>query len=60
MQSRIDAAPQQGGEEHPQDFNGGGKTSVKKNMTRIVALALVVLMVVGIIASMILPYIHLH
>jgi len=30
---------------------------VKKNMTRIVALALVVLMVVGIIASMILPYI---
>ncbi len=30
---------------------------MKKNMTRIVALALVVLMVVGIIASMILPYI---
>lgn len=33
---------------------------MKKNMTRIVALALVVLMVVGIIASMILPYIHVH
>ena len=30
---------------------------MKKNMTRIVALTLVVLMVVGIIASMILPYI---
>lgn len=30
---------------------------MKKNMTRIVALALVVLMVVGIIASMILPYV---
>jgi len=30
---------------------------VKKNMTRIVALALVVLMVVGIVASMILPYV---
>lgn len=30
---------------------------MKKNMTRIVALALVVLMVVGIVASMILPYV---
>lgn len=30
---------------------------MKKNMTRIVALALVVLMVAGIIASMILPYV---
>ena len=31
---------------------------MKKNMTRIVALALVVLMVVGIVASMILPYVQ--
>ena len=30
---------------------------MKKNMIRIVALALVVLMVVGIVASMILPYV---
>lgn len=30
---------------------------MKKNMIRIVALALVVLMVVGIVTSMILPYV---
>ena len=53
--TRIDAASQQSGEKHPKDPDKGG-SSVNRKMTRIIALALVVVMILALVASMLVPY----
>ena len=54
LRARADAAPQQGGEEHPQDSDGGGAEMSKKH--RLVAAILVIVLVFAMLASLILPY----
>ena len=56
LRARTDAAPQQGGKEYSQDLDRGG-VEVNKKTTRIIALALVVIMILALVASMIAPYV---
>ena len=53
----ADAAPQQGGKEHPQDPDGGGKQVSNKH--RLFAAILVVILVISMLASLIVPYLSL-
>ena len=50
LRTRADAASQQGGKEHPENPDGGG-SNMKKNLTRVMALLLVVIMVFALVAS---------
>ena len=49
--------PQQGGKEHPQDPDGGGKQVSNKH--RLFAAILVVILVISMLASLIVPYLSL-
>ena len=56
LRTRIDAAPQQGGKEHPQDPGKGGK-GVNQKFKRAIALVLVIVLVLAMVASMLMPFV---
>ena len=57
IRDRADAAPQQGGKEHPPDLDRGGTEMSNKH--RVFAAVLVIILVISMLASLIIPYLSL-